>query len=445
MLDALARLADPRGLIPTIGDSDAFDVAYLSRFAEAVLGAPPPRDHAAPAGPVVSQLGSPRAVLTEFPSAGWVVARWSEGASGSAYLLFDASGRPPATHAGHSHADDLQILYHAAGGPILVDPGRFTYAPGFQPHLPLVGRALSPRGRFGLLNRLLFPRFREINRIDWRERFRRTLAHNTVSHQGRNRPGYGYPPTEASSVRLGGSAADAEAFHISAAAEWREGASSGGGAVRHERRVLGVLPEVLVVVDRLESEAAGEWTSSFHLAPGLDAILSGHGVVLEGGAAGRRLLSFALAGEGAIELAVEDDWVSPVYNEKLPSRTVRVRVKNASRAWLVAALTLDPVPGGRGPETDRYALRPLEAGDPGSALFGLPIGGGRDSSEAIVNPRGTPFRAGMLETDAVVCVVRRSGGRATSTAVDGSWLGQPGSLRVPCGPLRIGRMVLPPE
>jgi hypothetical protein len=333
MIGALERIADPEGRIPQIGDSDAFEIDYLERFASAAL-------KITVAGRVKIDR-TPTAGIARvdaLPSVGWAVARWRDGESGTGYLLFDASGRPPATHAGHSHADDLQVLVHLGDGPLFVDPGRFTYANGFQPHLPLVGRALTPRGRFDALGRLLFPRFRELNERDWREYFRSTLEHNTVSIGGRNQPGYDGDGGEPASVRLITAEANEGGFSFS-------GSSAGVGAgpknFRHQRFVIAAVPALLAVIDHLEADAEADWIASFHAGIGVGArALGADTVELQRLGGTRRKLAFACTGAGRLEVTIDDDWVSPVYNEKKPSRTVRATIRRGSSVWLVSALTL---------------------------------------------------------------------------------------------------------
>ena len=376
MIEALAQLADPSGRIPTIGDSDAFEVGYLESFAKTVLGGTAVVASVPPAPPAVS--------LAVMRSVGWAVARWRSTEGEPGYLLFDASGRPPATHAGHSHADDLQIVVHTGSGPLLVDPGRFTYAAGFQPHLPFVGRALSPRGRFGALNRLLLPQLKELNERDWRAYFRSTLAHNTVTLAGRNQPGYDSPLEVPSRVQLSVARMDGDIFSLVASAE-----GSGPTRFRHERIVVGVVPEMLVIMDRVESDDRTDWTASYHGGIDVDARLVEPGTV-ELSRSGRdtRTFTFAAVGDGSLQVVVEDDWVSPIYNEKRKTRTIRATVRRASRTYLISVLTLEPSPPGAPSGKGRPQIEQLPANADGASGARVVLGDAGGRVEVAVDPAG---------------------------------------------------------
>jgi uncharacterized heparinase superfamily protein len=99
----------------------------------------------------VDRKGNPRegggsATLPNvFPDSGYVVLRDGEGG----YLLFDAGPVGPEEIPGHGHADALSFVLYGGGRPLIVDPGVYSYEEG-----------------------------------SWRNYFRSTRVHNTISVDG---------------------------------------------------------------------------------------------------------------------------------------------------------------------------------------------------------------------------------------------------------------------
>lgn len=431
---SLAALADPEGMIPPLGDSDRFPAAYISGFAAAVLApwkASGPSPAAALGGAATSGVpaapgipaeaaatgipaaasggfatgaapfpGAPGPGLTHYPDAGLAAYRWPRSGGGIGYLLLDASGKPPARRRYHSHADDLGFILHTSSGPLLTDPGRFTYASSHPGILPILGRPAPfyPRGRLRPAHDLLFPSLRELNRRDWRAWFRGSLAHNTVSCEGRDHPGYESDALDGRPSRLRNPAALGPMALLGG-----EMAPDAGGGFAHLRLVAGVLPELWVIVDKAEGREPCDWTVSHHFGHGVEAT-AGDGplsLFLDGGGVGpgrRARMEWALAVGSKAALEVEDDWVSPEYNLKLPSRTARIRVVR-SAGFSLATLIL-----------------PEEAGI-GATLEWLPQGVVLARSVAVdgelkvwVNPTGAPFSSEGVESDAALAFLRFRGG-----------------------------------
>src|SRR5699024_7603699 len=67
------------------------------------------------------------------------------------YLLFDAGEIGPRHNAGHAHADNLNVIMHAYGEDIFIDPGTYEYEAGYK-----------------------------------RDYYRSTQAHNTIEIEGQN-------------------------------------------------------------------------------------------------------------------------------------------------------------------------------------------------------------------------------------------------------------------
>ena len=119
------------GSLPSIGDDDGGHA--LSRFLRL-----PCEDTAAAGHP------------THFPQSGYTVVQVATTPDARMILDHGPLGMPPSF--GHGHADALSLQIYAAGLPVLVDPGTYTYT-GDQ---------------------------------DWRRYFRGTRAHNTVTVDGRD-------------------------------------------------------------------------------------------------------------------------------------------------------------------------------------------------------------------------------------------------------------------
>ena len=369
LLGTLTELADPLGLIPPIGDSDRLPVSYLSRLHAAVLdkGSPDSRGRKED---IDANHGETGFHLKVFRETGWVVVRWHWTAEEKGYLLFDCSGKPGPGRGGHSHADDLQFLFHDSQGPVLTDPGRFTYCSEFKAYLPFTRRRIHAKGRFRHLYLLLFPRFMSLTSRDWRSRFMSTLAHNTISMDGANQPGYVRPGDHGAHVRLA-SASTAGPLALLEGELDSYPALQGEPctAYRHRRTLIGYHPDLWVVVDQVQSEEPHNWTASFHLGEKYRVSNAKDRLSIQ--ATGRQhRLYFVSQGDVDIGITVEDDWVSPSYNEKRPSKTIRVRIRHESEFNLLSILHTLPhgvskihefeevtVPGKEGIETTLYSIR----------------------------------------------------------------------------------------
>ncbi|MEZ5419014.1 MAG: alginate lyase family protein [Vicinamibacterales bacterium] len=138
----------PDGAIPACADSDSESYRDVLRLAGELLDRP---DFlwAASQG---AEGRPPAARHASFPDGGYYTQRGGWGTHGrpadEPFLVFDCGALGDG---GHGHYDALSVEVAAAGGPLLIDPGRFTYAEG------------SP---------------------NWRHWFKGTAAHNTVTVDG---------------------------------------------------------------------------------------------------------------------------------------------------------------------------------------------------------------------------------------------------------------------
>ena len=356
MRAAIEGLADPQGLIPPIGDSDRFPVAYLSGIADRLL---PGDGHRGPPRPATDRP----ARMQVFADTGWVVVNWERAGAGGGYLLFDCSGKPVPDNAWHSHADDLNFIYHTTDGPLITDPGRFTYARQFRPCLPLSNVPCGEWGWRKRLNALLRPRFRELNARDWRAYFRSTLAHNTVSCDREDQPGYTRHREPGRRVRLRRSELRGRRLILEAELDTGAGSSKSPlppaplpAGYQQRRGLYGWLPEILVIVDRLQADRPRDWTNSLHFPP-VAALTRGRCGTRVRVADNDFLVAMINDHREAADSQLQDDWVSEVYNRKQPAKSCRSRVEACASVAFISvildnpgkpelSITLDRRPGG---------------------------------------------------------------------------------------------------
>jgi uncharacterized heparinase superfamily protein len=226
----------PNGTIPALSDSDTGDYAPLLRLA-----------------------GAPVAPREDFPDGGYFVQR-----AGERFLIFDCG---PLGDGGHGHYDALSIEAWAGEAPLVLDPGRFTYA--------------EPERRW----------------------FRGTAAHNTVTVDGLDQTPYArgrsnLPPAVATFLGRDGT---------TLAGEVR---SPVYDAVH--RRTVRMREADWVVEDELEG-SRHRYDLRWHLPPGPARILA-DGTVLGRGV--------ALRIEGARGISIEPGWISPRYGHREPAPVV---------------------------------------------------------------------------------------------------------------------------
>ncbi len=222
------HLHRPDGEIPAFSDSDSGSYLDLLWLAGRSLGAPDllyvatqGREGTAPAQRCV-----------DFPVGGYFVQRsgWGDepgGAFGDARFLMFGCG--PLGDGGHGHYDSLGVEAYGYGSPLVVDPGRYTYAEG------------TP---------------------NWRHWFKGTAAHNTVTVDGLDQQPYrrGKPKGARMTSRLLDRRAT-DALHLLHG----EVTSPAYDAV-HRRAVVFVAGEYWLVFDLLTAAGPHDYALRWHLA-----------------------------------------------------------------------------------------------------------------------------------------------------------------------------------
>lgn len=343
MLQAIGTISDPQGNIPSIGDSDRFDVSYIYHFYNTVLN----KDASIEQDWVksVSEFGgsSAKFQVARMVTTGWIVVRWNDEENRKCYLLFDCSGKPRPGYGSHSHADDLQFILHDSRGPILTDPGRFTYCTEFKAFFPWTRWRINPHGKFRALYKRIFPTFMRLTEKDWKGYFKSTLSHNTLSCDEGNQAGY-------ENRRDAGGVTKLERFSMRGPLILMQGVLNClGGAVSnaapdgylHRRLIVGFYPDLWIVIDRVRSARQHRWTSSFHIdsSCNISQHLNSYKIEVNNGV--HQFYGVSGSCDQECVVSVEDDWVSPAYNLRLSGKTLRIRSPMTDDAELVGVMHMN--------------------------------------------------------------------------------------------------------
>jgi heparinase II/III-like protein len=336
MLEFLMHLTRPDGTIPLLGDDDGGRALALAKtnyrsFSEALcLGAILflREDFRHQAGKLSEEavwffgeeacrifrwLGNeaPAKRQSYHPLGGYLIQRSGWGPLDS-HLVFDCGGLGMLT-GGHAHADALAVSLCSGGQELLADPGTFVYngAP------------------------------------EWRDYFRSTRAHNTVTIDDRDQAEpagtFGWQTKLHSRVTQHLEWATVE--YIEAEHDGYQSAATG---VIHRRRLLHVDSQYWVVVDDFSGAGRHTFDFAYHFAPGVAVhqLAGGAGKpeaelvasakqagLLVGLYADRPLETELLQGQ----VAPIGGWASPGYGAREPSSTLHARLSAVAPA---AAITL---------------------------------------------------------------------------------------------------------
>ncbi len=331
MLQFLMHLTRPDGTIPLLGDDDGGRALALGgksyrSFNDALcLGAVLFRrtDFKHQAGAFCEDtlwlLGEdawqihgllkskpPEETQSFYPHAGYSIQRSGWGPLDS-HLIFDCGGLGMLA-GGHAHADALSVVLFSGGRELLVDPGTFVYngAP------------------------------------EWRNHFRSTRSHNTVTIDGADQAvtnGTFRWKTKLSCGRA--------RVPVWPALEYVEAEHDGylrmPGGVIHRRRLLRIQSGYWIIADDFRGSGNHTFDFNYHFAPGVEvsslkqddelvARVDGAGLLL-GLYASQPLQKELVRGR----TAPIGGWVSAGYGEKKPSSTLRATLLGPPPA---AAITL---------------------------------------------------------------------------------------------------------
>jgi hypothetical protein len=248
------------------GDAAAWEAAWWGLPAAAVPAEPPPP---------VARL---------FPDAGHAVVR-----DGGLYLLITNSIVGTKGFGNHKHNDQLGFEYHVAGTPIVVDPGSYVYTS-------------DPAAR---------------------NRFRSTAYHNTLMIDG-------VEQNEVNPEWLFRMFEKAQAEHLQFTADAQvhyrgrhTGYSRLPSPVTHERSfALDRATGRLEITDHLSGRARHRLAWHFHFAPGVTATLEGGTCVLQSAAAVVHLRFPA-----DLRATLADAWYSPSYGVRAACRSLDLAVE----------------------------------------------------------------------------------------------------------------------
>ncbi len=230
-----------------------------------------------------------------FQDSGLVMDR--TGWDSQADAVFFAGGNMGMLSSGHTHADCLSIEVSCFGRPMLVDPGTYVY-----------GQDAS-----------------------WRDAFRSTAAHNTVTVDQLSQAEPGgtfnwFSHWRASAIRC----FSIEGLSVISASH--DGYTRLPSPVRHHRSLVWRKPEYFLCVDYFEGDGRHDYEWGFHFTPGAHVVVNEKGLVtvnLDDGA-GLALQPVHFSPDTSVEVQCGTEspgpgWYSATYGEKIRAPFVRVR------------------------------------------------------------------------------------------------------------------------
>jgi hypothetical protein len=296
----------PDGGVPALSDADGHGYPELLGLAAELLDREDLRWVA-----TTGRGGTPPAeCAASFADGGYFVQRSGWRDRDERFLIFDCG---PLGDGGHGHYDLLSVEIAAGGRPLLVDPGRYTYAEE-EPNL--------------------------------RRWFKGTAAHNTVCVDGLDQTPYrrGKPRGPVAEGRF------LERLRVPGLDVLHGEARSPAYDAVHRRRILFVAGEYWLIEDRLEAPSPHRYDLRFHLAPFAELVFVARG---EGGVVVRAAgVQLSVCGGDA---RVEQGWVSPEYGLRLPAPVLGVAQDGRDATFLTL-------------------VAPVPTGEPGPALRVLPEG-----------------------------------------------------------------------
>lgn len=279
-LDFALHIQRPDGLTPSFSDGDTGDFRRLLALGADLLQRGDLRWAAS-----MGEHGTPPAERdATFAAGGYHIARsgWGDGQTSyrdERFMMMDAG---PLGDGGHGHYDQLSVELYAQGRPLVIDPGRYTYADD-----------------------------------PWRQWFKGSAAHNTVTVDGLDQTAYrrGAPKGPTSQARLVQRLTQPDLDAIEAEA------TSPRHDVVHTRRVIFPMREYWIIHDHLRGSASHRYEARWHLPAYADGQIA-----IEHTAASTTVRSPAatFSVPAGLEVKIERGWVSPSYGVKEPAPIVVV-------------------------------------------------------------------------------------------------------------------------
>jgi hypothetical protein len=226
------------------------------------------------------------------------------------YVFFKCS-----PYAWHTHADNLNLLYSAAGKDWLVDRGTYTYNGPWE----------------------------------WRTHFRGTSAHNAVLVDG-----YGQALAHRAFRWLRQPKQVLDRHHTGERVGYVAGTTTGRrhlrSPVRHTRSVLIVHGTYIVVLDELEARGRHNYQLLFQIAPRHEVVIAAQGLVRTNDPTGPNFLLRTIgSGETEPRVALGETepiqgWHSREYGHKEPAPTVVCSAEAAETMTFLTVLCVVPGP-----------------------------------------------------------------------------------------------------
>jgi hypothetical protein len=306
MVEFLAGLQRPDGLMPVIGDADDGRFHIAARYGDWNR-----QDARHIYAPAALTLNRPDWLPLAGPDAAWEAAWWgfdtaavTPGLSpapdgrhlypdvgiavtrtGGNYLAITNGAVGTKGFGNHKHNELLGFEYHLGGAPLIVDPGSYVYTSDFAA----------------------------------RNLFRATAYHNTVgidgAEQNETNPEWIFRLFEtANPVHESFDEADGTVTYVGS----HTGYQRTDAKATHRRRFAYRRTEGhLVIEDTIAGEGEHRVVWHFHAAPGVTIAPDGDGFVLAGPGARARL-----AVPAGLEAVISDAWYSPSYGVKVPCRAL---------------------------------------------------------------------------------------------------------------------------
>jgi Heparinase II/III N-terminus/Heparinase II/III-like protein len=318
-----AWIQHPDGSIPLLNDSDDGDQRPLLTLAAELFDDPELT--------LAATLGAagepPRVASRHFEDSGYVVLSDGWGLTAGEFrmrqhVIYDCAQLGEGSH---SHYDLFNFCYFAGGRPLIIDPGRYTYS-------------AEP----------------DQDGVDWRQHFKSTAAHNTVTIDGcdqtryhskwlRDRAGAASHPAEGAKH---GPAIDLVNKHVFLGRQsdviWGRARSHEYTPI-HERVLLFFQRQYLVLIDRIAIEDSEQHTCTarLHLSPSMRGriALTHDGDQLRAHAPGLQILAWC---PPQVEAQIEQGWASQQYGVKAPAPVLALMQRSQRSIAFVTLIAAGP-------------------------------------------------------------------------------------------------------